>query len=393
MEKSNWKKEEYELHRIGVLDGVRAVAVLIVVWYHFWQQSWIIPAAGPVNLDWLPRNGAIAVDMMVLLSGFCLFLPYARSMVYGDRTPSISDFYVRRAAWIMPSYYFALFLILFLFALPLREYANSAELLKDFVPHLFFVHNWFPASALSTHLNGVLWTVGVMVQFYLIFPFLAEFFQKRPIITYWSMTVVGLISSFLISYNFDNLNQMLYVNHTLTFTSVYANGMLGAWVYVSYTKNRKRTRPEGLLFTVIALACLWLYKILCVHRMNYCSDTKWQVDYRFLLSLLFLIFVISTILSLRWFRFLWDNKIMHFLAEISFQLYICHQYIAVKLKEFRIPFWEGDIPPNQSGDESWKWKYLILCIVVSFVVAIAMTYLVEKPAAKWIYRRRRTQND
>ena len=75
---------------------------------------------------------------------------------------------------------------------------------------------------------------------------------------------------------------------------------------------------------------------------------------------------------------------MHFLAGISFNLYLCHQYIAVKLKEFHIPFWEGDTPPNQLGDEVWQWKYLLLCIVISFAVAVAMTYLVEKPVAKWI---------
>ena len=50
--------------RIGPLDGIRAVAVLMVVWYHFWQQSWLMPVAGPVNLDWMPRNGAICVDLM-----------------------------------------------------------------------------------------------------------------------------------------------------------------------------------------------------------------------------------------------------------------------------------------------------------------------------------------
>lgn len=384
----NWNKEdEYEVRRIGVLDGIRAISVLVVVWYHFWQQSWVIPVAGPVNLDWLVRNGAIAVDMMVLLSGFCLFLPYARSMVYGEKTPSVKEFYIKRAARILPSYYVVLFLILFLFALPLGEYADSGEMLKDFVPHLLFVHNWFPASSISTHLNGVLWTVAVIVQFYIVFPFLAKAFQKRPLTIYWSMTAVGLISSFLISSYYDDLNQMLYVNHTLTFASVYANGMMGAWVYVAFTKNRRRTRPEGVFFTTVALACLWLFKIMCEHRMSYCSDTKWQVDYRYLLSLLFLIFMVSTIMSLRWFRLIWDNKIMHFLAEISFNLYICHQYIAVKLKEFRIPYWEGDIPPNQSGDEIWKWKYLLLCIVVSFAVAIAMTYLVEKPVAKWIHRQ------
>ncbi len=29
--------------RIGVLDGIRAIAIGMVVWFHFWQQTWLTP--------------------------------------------------------------------------------------------------------------------------------------------------------------------------------------------------------------------------------------------------------------------------------------------------------------------------------------------------------------
>ena len=127
--------------------------------------------------------------------------------------------------------------------------------------------------------------------------------------------------------------------------------------------------------------------------MRYVSDTKWQVDYRFLLSLLFLLILFSIIMADRYFRWLLGNRVMKFLAGISFNLYICHQFIAVRLKQFRIPYWEGDVPPNHLGDKPWMWKYLILCIVVSLVVATAMTYLVEKPIAKWILRKEKNHGN
>ena len=72
---------------------------------------------------------------------------------------------------------------------------------------------------------------------------------------------------------------------------------------------------------------------------------------------------------------------------ISFNLYLYHQFIAVKLKEFRIPYFEGSIPPNMTGDLAWKWKYTILCIVISVIVAIIITYLFEKPIAKYIRKK------
>ncbi len=379
----------YDTKHIPALDGLRAVAILIVVWYHFWQQSWLMPIVGDFNLDWLPRNGAILVDFMILLSGFCLFLPYAREMVYGEKAAGALRFYRKRIARIAPSYYVSLLIVLFCFALPFGEYASGTTFWKDFVPHLFFVHNLFPQSHIYTHLNGALWTVAVEVQFYLLFPLLARFFQKKPVLTYAGMVTFGLLSCEWISKHYATLNQGMYVNHILTFFSVFANGMLGAWAYVSINKNRIRSKAEETLFCLLAIGGICLFKIMCQHRSHYVSDTRWQVDYRFLLSLLFLLILFSVIMSEKYWGFLLGNRFMRFLAGISFNLYICHQYISVKLKEFRIPYWEGDTPPNQLGDKPWMWKYLILCIVISFVVAVLMTYLVEKPLARLIMKERK----
>lgn len=378
----------YETKYIPVLDGLRTVAILIVVWFHFWQQSWLMPIVGDFNLDWLPRNGAILVDFMILLSGFCLFLPYAREMVYGEEAPKASAFYKKRAARIMPSYYISIFIVLFCFALPLGEFATFTDFWKDFVPHLFFVHNFFPASHIYTKLNGALWTVAVEVQFYLLFPLLARWFQKKPLLTYMGMIAVGLGSCFFISTNYDTLNQSMYVNHSLTFASVFANGMLGAWLYILIGKRWKPSFVSETISFLLTLGGVWLFKEMCYWRMDYVNSTRWQVDCRFLLSLLFLMILFSVILSGRYLKWLLGNRVMKFLAGISFNLYICHQYISVRLKQFRIPYWEGDTPPNQLGDKPWMWKYLILCIVVSFVVAVAMTYLIEKPLAKWILKKR-----
>ena len=73
--------------RIGVLDGIRAIAIGMVVWFHFWQQTWLTPYLNiPVkytkyigitefNLAGWVRDGFIFVDMIILLSAFCNFYP------------------------------------------------------------------------------------------------------------------------------------------------------------------------------------------------------------------------------------------------------------------------------------------------------------------------------
>lgn len=384
------QKMEYDTCRIEALDGIRAVAILLVVWFHFWQQSWLIPVAGRFNLDWLVRHGSLAVDLMILLSGFCLFLPHARNMVYGEKLITPGQFYKKRFARIAPVYYISIVIILVFFAIPEGGYSSLTMMMQDIVPHLFFVHNWFNVSMQMTQLNGALWTVGVIVQFYLVFPLLAKAFRKKPLLTYCCMTGVGLLVCNYISSNTDTISLSMHVNNTLTFLPVYANGMLGAYMYIYMTKNHKPNKVSGRFCTVVSIACIWMYKILCDHRQASPEQQQWQLEYRYLLSLVFLIFVMSTIMSTGWYQKIWDNVVMRFLATISFNLYICHQYIAVKLKQYQIPPWSGG-EEGWMNDQVWKWKYMLLCIGISIVVAVIMTYIVEKPLAKLILKEKKVR--
>ena len=378
------KDLNYQAGHIDVLDGIRALAIMVVVWFHIWQQSWIMPVWGNFSLDWIPRNGALCVDMMILLSGFCLFLPYAKEMVYGIKVSCAKDFYIKRIARIMPSYYAAVFICLLLFALPLGEYTDKLFMMKDILSHIFFLNNLWADTLVSTKLNAVLWTVAVEMQFYIIFPFIARLFQRKPVITYSVMTAIGLLSCFIISTNASTVNMQLYVNHTLTFFCVFANGMLGAWAYITFTKEFKSNTATEMIFTLLAVCGLFVYKMMCDSRSDSANIQKWQIDNRFMLSLVFLLIVFSILMAQKTFNPVLGNRFMKFIAQISFNLYIWHQYIAVKLKEFRIPYWQGDVPPNMLNDRIWMWKYQTLCIVVAFIAAVLMTYLVEKPMAKLI---------
>ena len=73
--------------RVPALDGLRFIMVFSVSCFHLWQQSWLAPSftllGQHFSLDpWL-RTGYLWVDGMLLLSGFLLFLPYARAREAG----------------------------------------------------------------------------------------------------------------------------------------------------------------------------------------------------------------------------------------------------------------------------------------------------------------------
>ncbi len=102
---------------IGVLDGVRAIACLNVIAYHInrftlvshvWKPE-ILPLASSIAM-----MGWSGVTLFFILSGFLLFLPYAKAILFDADWPSMRVFYTRRALRILPGYYVALFLLIFL---------------------------------------------------------------------------------------------------------------------------------------------------------------------------------------------------------------------------------------------------------------------------------------
>ena len=38
---------------VGILDGARAIGVLAVLWFHFWQQTWLMPVYQTPFLIWM----------------------------------------------------------------------------------------------------------------------------------------------------------------------------------------------------------------------------------------------------------------------------------------------------------------------------------------------------
>ena len=72
---------------------------------------------------------------------------------------------------------------------------------------------------------------------------------------------------------------------------------------------------------------------------------------------------------------------MRFLSAISFNFYIWHQYLAVKLRQWRIPP-SASLEPNFDGEMPWQWQYTLLAFLLSLAVAVLITYAFERPIAR-----------
>ena len=372
--------------RIPELNGVRVILVFLVSWYHIWQQSWLTPYIGRHSLDYLVRTGYMPVDGTILLSGFLLFLPYARTMLQGEPVPSARQFYQRRFMRIVPSYVFVLLLTLFVIALPYGLYSTTAALVKDLAAHLTFTHTFFRFSYLYTQLGGVTWTLAIEMQAYFLFPLIARLAMKNTAGTTGFMIAIAWMFRGLCLWQLTGYDMV--VNQLPNFLDVYAIGILSALAYVKLTQLWQRVKRPLIwqaLATVIVVLGAWA--VLRVFRAQaYASSDHnliqaGQMMRRTTLAALLAAVMVALPFTLLPLRLLMGNRVMHWLSAISLNYYLVHQSISVHLKRLHIPPSVTDVP-NQAGEVAWQYPYTWLCFGLSLAVAAAITLLIEKPCAR-----------
>ena len=374
-------------------DFLRVFCVFMIGWYHIWQQSWLTPRLqlGSLTVDLYPwvRAGYMFVDLMLMLSGFLLYLPWAN-----DRPPDTPDFYLRRARRILPGYWLCLTVML-LFALTAPDFRDPGRLGLDLAAHLTFTHNLFPFSYTQTRLNAVLWTLAVEVQFYLLLPALAPVFRRRPFACWITMCGAALCFQRGWTQNFSDTS--MFVNRLPNMLDAYANGMLAAHLYARFARRRDHRAWIAAAGTALGLLGAWAVLSVVRRQGTYYGDYEGlrlgQMRYRWPLTAGGAAFLLGGSLSFRPIRRVLSNRFVCFLSGLTFNFYMWHQWLAVRLKLWRIPPYAAEAEPNQAGEMPWQWQYTLLCFLAALALSALITYLVEKPAAKradrWLSKRRR----
>jgi peptidoglycan/LPS O-acetylase OafA/YrhL len=149
------------------LDGVRALAALWVVLSHLW----IIPCGMNARDNWLGRvtnwtlYSHFAVDVFIVLSGFCLILPVARS---GELSGGALSFFLRRARRILPPFYAALFFSLIIFFVIQALGHQALQISRPaLLANVFLMQDVLPSQNVF---NGPFWSIAVEWRIYFLFP-------------------------------------------------------------------------------------------------------------------------------------------------------------------------------------------------------------------------------
>lgn len=157
-------------HRIPSLDGLRAFAVVCVLWGHSSATIHSVPRPLEQVMRFLPY-GDFGVQVFFVISGF-LITALLLSENRGTGRISFKDFYRRRAYRILPALYVFLLVVAILWATGLLKLSPV-----PLVASALFVKNYTPSG--GTWWLGHMWSLSVEEQFYLLWPLLLSRFNRR----------------------------------------------------------------------------------------------------------------------------------------------------------------------------------------------------------------------
>lgn len=314
---------------IGVLDGVRALSILLVIAGHLLPLG---PSEWGVNY-----SAAVGgMSLFFILSGFLIC-----SFLLND--PPIGEFLVKRVTRIVPAvtlYLFVVFVVI------------------DFAPMRALVTGVYLSNYLTDyggHLNGHLWSLAVEMHFYVFAAVLAALFGRRGLIVFTG-AMLAVTALRIATGTGVSIKSHFRVDEILAGASLalFYYGRFGAHAKI------KKALGAGLPFFII----FWAATL----------RPDWEL--LFYLRPYAAMLLVGSILFCRLslVRATLESSPMRYIATISYALYIWHFFVV-------------SYGMNEGSD---MVRYLVkrpISIALLLVIAHASTFYWEQPISRYIRRR------
>jgi len=326
--------------RIGELDALRGLAAAAVMVYHFTGHY-------GRNIGHLDRPlftlpfGSYGVQLFFMISGFVIFMTL-------EKTRTAMDFVASRFSRLYPAYWASIAITsLFVYTigmpdqrLPLSDLAANITMIQSLLHY--------------QHLDGSYWTLQIELLFYSQMMFWFAFGQLQRmtwIIAIWlSLSITYEVLSTLGVHVSWTLGQVLILEHIPFFS-------LGILFYRLHKERGAQGRRENHLLIAASIGV-----IASTQPVAYLTVAL-------LCTGVFYLFIHS---RLRWLQ----SAPFTFLGAISYSLYLLHQVIGF------------DIIWHLEHDAHWSSTAAIfVAMAVTVGLATMVTYLVERPAMRWIRER------
>lgn len=351
--------------RIPSLDGLRALAVMIVFLAH--ARFWVLADADVSeyfgeNAVFLPAR--FGVTIFFFLSGY-IITTLMRSEFERSHTISFKRFYLRRIYRIFPPLYIVLLIaaLLTLAGLLKQEYtvpAVSAQALHmtNYYALLYSSYNFFDGTK-------ILWSLAVEEHFYLLFPLLfltlaLRISYKQLALVLFSLCMAVLLWRIYLYYGLHVRNNWAFIATDARIDSILYGCILGVWANPINDRPLMTNRATEIVILVIAFAVLVF--------SSYYKVPAFEKTIMFSLQgiALFVVFS-SAIRHPDWPVFRWLNwPPVVALGFISYTFYLCHPIAIILVGKYMDSVWAAYIG--------------------SFVIAVGfstlMYHFVEKPLAR-----------
>lgn len=343
---------------INGLDGLRAIAIMMVFFYHMQ-----LPFA---------KGGLLGVPIFFVLSGYLITRNMTKEIVETG-TFDFLTFWKKRIVRLFP-----LVLTVASFAILMTAIVNRAAFTKgckDLLSAIFFYNNWWQIINQVSYFESVgspsplthFWALAVEIQFYLVFPLVVYILSKLPKkekITLYVVIALAFVSAVLMGVMFrpeDDPSRVYYGTDTRIYSFLF--GAVLDLVTGAYRSSKRY--PEALSDRIGIPAMVLLLVCMCVWD----GHSRWLYWGGYVLVSLLAVLVIYTVL---------DNdsilakilscKLLKWIGNRSYSIYLWHYVVIIIL----------------TGGMKAKWWMNLLVILLSFALASLGYRFIETPIRKGV---------
>jgi peptidoglycan/LPS O-acetylase OafA/YrhL len=396
--------------KLAGIDGVRAIACLMILFHHAFQHGSARPQ-WPFFSTILPlflSSAQAGVCMFFVLSGLLLSLPFWNNYLNKTPMPSLENYAWRRIARIVPGFYLVLassFIVQSIFVTDVQFE------LRRILAGFSFLSGFHYTTLFPVQTNGPLWSISFEMFSYLLLPlFMLGLFQwgKRNDFStgvfYWCCVLlfIFLINHYLrIFFLTDNIEKgwdygliggakyWMPDYNPIGFFAHFSMGIFAAGIiaFINHNDNVRTFFMRVSLFDIVATAGLLFCILILWTQRNYGapgypSPLTFQAQpYNYPFFAASVALVVASAPFTRWIRVMLDNRFFVYTAKISYGLYLWHFLVMYLISKYVPEYFQGRfLEENNSVEDFYRWALLTTAaIILSFSVASASWFFLEKP--------------
>lgn len=351
------KKRRY----ITGLDGIRAIAVIMVLAYHLKLA--------------LFKSGFLGVTVFFVLSGY-LITGILISEVEEEGTIDLKNFWLRRIRRLVPAVMSMAVVIIFVSAVVNRIIFTKG--CKDFLASVLGFNNWwqifnkvsyFEAAGVPSPFTHC-WSLAIETQFYLIYPLIllgiyklvksrGEGRAKRGLLFAGVTLLLALISVILMIVLFDpqqDASRVYYGTDTRAFSLLFGALLAILWEYRMVP--RRLSASVNMVLGSVSFAVLLVMTIAINGSSNF-----WYRGGQFFGTILTVLMVYAVLGRKTWLSRFLSNPVLKWIGDRSYSIYLWHYPIILLISK---------------GIKA-SWWITLIEIVLSVVLAELSYRFIETP--------------